>query len=338
MSKSSHPHRGSLGYSPRKRARSERPRVRSWAKDEDKPKIQGFGGYKAGMTHVIMPQYRKTATTAEQDIMVPVTVVETPPIFVVGIRFYRMGDYGLRAIGDVWTEKVNSNLKKRLPLPDEFKTEEMWKSIKTDDADEIRIVAHMKPYEITGVPKKTPEIMELRIGGGTIQERIEYAKSILGKEITIDEYLDEGQWIDVVSITKGKGFQGPVKRWGVKLLTHKNSKHRRLTGTLGPWRPHYVMWQVPQSGQMGYHQRTEYNKLIIKVGKNIQKTGNDDITPDGGFVNYGKIRSNYILIKGSIPGPAKRFVKIRDAVRSKEEKVQLNTADIYISRESKQGV
>jgi len=284
-----------------------------------------------------MPEYRKRATTAEQDIMVPVTVIETPPVFVAGIRFYRIEDYGLRAIGDVWTEKIDSVLKRKLPLPDEFNTEEMWKSVSTDDADEIRIIAYTQPNKITGVPEKSPEIMELRVGGGTIQERIDYAKSILGKEISVEEYLESGSWIDVIGITKGKGFQGPVKRWGIKLLTHKNSKHRRLTGTLGPWRPHYVMWQVPQAGQMGFHQRTEYNKLVVKIGKNVEKSGSDDITPEGGFLHYGKIRSNYILVKGSIPGPAKRFVKLRDAVRPENEKIDIDISKEYISRKSKQG-
>jgi large subunit ribosomal protein L3 len=183
------------------------------------------------------------------------------------------------------------------------------------------------------VPKKKPELIELRIGGGTINERLGYAKSILGKALKITDFTKEGEMVDVIAVTKGKGFQGTVKRWGVKLLTHKNSKHRRMIGTLGPWHPNYVMSQVPQAGQTGYHQRTEYNKRILKIGEK-----GDEITPDGGFLKYGIVRNNYIVIHGSIPGPAKRLVSLRDPIRREGVVVERAPEITYISTESKQGV
>ncbi|MCX6671098.1 MAG: 50S ribosomal protein L3, partial [Euryarchaeota archaeon] len=138
--------------------------------------------------------------------------------------------------------------------------------------------------------------------------------------------------LDTIAITKGKGWQGTVKRHHVKLLLHKNSKHRRMIGTAGSWHPSWVQATVPQAGQMGYHQRTEYNKRVLKIGEN-----GEEITPAGGFPNYGVIRNSYIIIHGSIPGPVKRLIGMRDAVRY-QRGVKFQKAEItYISTTSKQG-
>ena len=175
--------------------------------------------------------------------------------------------------------------------------------------------------------------MEIRVGGGEIEERRAYAEALIGKEITIDDFAKDGQMIDVIAITKGKGFQGHVKRWGVKLLSHKNSKHRRMIGTAGPTYPSFIRPTVPQAGQMGYHQRTEYNKRILRVA-----TDPEEINPKGGFVNYGVVRTSYVLLHGSVPGPAKRLLRFRDCVRYNAG-VRIEKPDLaYISTTSKQGV
>ena len=200
------------------------------------------------------------------------------------------------------------------------------------DVDDVRVLAYTQPKLVSGVPKKVPDLMELRIGGGSISERIEYAKTILGTEVTVTDFAPEGAIIDVIAITKGKGFQGATKRWGIKLLSHRNSKHRRGIGNLGPKRPGYVRSTVPLPGQMGYHQRTELNKKIIKVG-----TDGKEVSPKGGFMNYGEVRNTYVLIKGSVPGPTKRLIRFRDATRL-PKKADTGAAEVtYVSTESKQG-
>jgi large subunit ribosomal protein L3 len=324
-----------MGYSPRKRARREVPKVKSWPQDGETPKLQGFAGYKAGMTHAFVEDYRPTSTTSGKEIQIPVTIVETPPMRIVALRFYERTSYGLKTMTEIWHEKLDKELARRLPIPKKFDSKKAWKKLEKleKDIDEIRALASTQPKLVTGVPKKKPELMELRIGGGAIQERLEYARSIIGKAIKVTDYLKEGDMIDVIAVTKGKGFQGAVKRWGVKLLTHKNSKHRRMAGTLGPWHPAYVMSEVPQAGQVGYHQRTEYNKRILKIGEN-----GEEITPNGGFLKYGIIRNNYIVIHGSIPGPVKRLISLRDPIRRRGVKVEKAPDITYISTESKQGV
>lgn len=325
-----HPRRGSMGYSPRKRARAETPHIKSWPEGRDKPKIQGFLGYKAGMTHAFIVDYRPTSTTSGREVMMPVSVVETPPIKIAAVRAYEKSIHGLQTIGEIWADKLDPELSKRLPLSKKDKKKN-WDF--TKDADGIRVLVYTQPKLVTGIPRKIPEIREMRIGGGSIEEQIEYAKKILGKELKVNDAVTEGDMLDILAITKGKGFQGHVKRWGVKLLTHKNSKHRRMIGTAGSWHPNWIQATVPQAGQMGYHQRTEYNKRILKIGEK-----GEEINPTGGFPHYGLVRNPYILIHGSIPGPAKRLISMRDAIRY-ERGVKIKKPEIsYISTTSKQGV
>jgi len=200
--------------------------------------------------------------------------------------------------------------------------------------EEVRALTYTQPTLVTGVPKKVPELMENRIGGGTLDQRIAYAKSILGKEVRITDFAKDGSMVDVAAVTKGKGFQGATKRFGIKLLSHKNSKHRRNVGTLGSFQPGYVRGTVPNSGQMGYHQRTEYNKRLLKVGED-----GEEVTPNGGFLHYGKVRNPYVIVHGSVPGPTKRLVRLRDAARSQVYVAMEKAPELtYVSKESKQGV
>jgi large subunit ribosomal protein L3 len=323
------PKRGSRGFWPRKRARAETPHIKSWPEGNDKPKIQGFLGYKAGMTHAFIVDYRPTSTTSGREVIMPVSVVETPPIKVAAARVYKRGYNGLQTTGEKWASKLDPELSKRLPLTKNEKKIN-WDFAK--DADEIRVIVYTQPKLVTSIPKKIPEIREMRISGGSIEEQIKYVKEILGKELKIKDVVKEGDMIDTIAVTKGKGFQGHVKRFGVKLLTHKNSKHRRMIGTQGSWHPNWVEATVPNAGQLGYQQRTEYNKRVLKIGEN-----GEEITPAGGFPHYGIIRNSYVLLHGSIPGPVKRLISMRDAVRY-QRGVKVEKPEIsYISTTSKQG-
>jgi len=281
------------------------------------------------MTHAFIVDYRPTSTTSGREVKMAVTVVETPPMKVAAVRTYQRTAYGLQCVGEIWAEKLDSELARRIPLVKNQK-EKNWDL--TKDADEIRVIIYTQPKLVTGTTKKAPEISEVKIGGGTIEEQIKYAKEILGKDLKINDVMKEGDMLDTIAITKGKGWQGTIKRHHVKLLLHKNSKHRRMIGTAGSWHPSWVQATVPQAGQMGYHQRTEYNKRVLKIGEN-----GEEITPAGGFPNYGVIRNSYIIVHGSIPGPVKRLIAMRDAVRY-QRGVKFQKAEItYVSTTSKQG-
>ena len=310
MPKEHRPRHGSRGFSPRVRSASPIPHFSSWPEREGGPKLQGFAGYKAGMTHALVVDYRPTSTTSGQEVQVPVTVVEVPPMKVAGARFYRSTKEGLGSIGEVWAEKLDSELRRVFPIPKKHNGAEAWAKVDIDQVDDVRLLTYTQPYLLSGVPKIKPDLMEQRIGGGTIEERVAYAKSLLGKEVKVTDFCVAGSIVDVAAITSGRGWQGHHTRWGTKLLSHKNSKHRRNIGTLGNFTPGYVRPTVPQSGQVGYHQRTEYNKRILQISEDPASG-----TPDGGFLHYGKLRSWYLLVHGSIPGPSKRVIRFRDAAR-----------------------
>ncbi|MFQ5974956.1 MAG: 50S ribosomal protein L3 [Candidatus Hydrothermarchaeales archaeon] len=330
MPKAHHPRRGSIGYSPRKRAKRIFGRIKSWP-SEDKVRMQGFAGYKAGCNHLSMVDDRPHSPIKGQEINTMATVIETPPMVVAGIRAYKRTTNGERAVTETWSKNITKDLARVFPFPKK-PTQDLREFRKTvKEADDIRLLVHTQPKK-SSLPKKKPEVMEYAIGGTNIEEKYGYAKDLLGKEIKISDIFEDGDLVDVVSITKGKGFQSPRKRWGTKLLGRKDRKGKRTAGNLGPFTPGAMMWTVPQSGQMGYHQRTEYNKRILKIGEDGQ-----EVTPKGGFLQYGIIKGGYIIVQGSIPGPRKRMIRLRPAIRPPKRRVEGKPDLTYISTESGQG-
>jgi large subunit ribosomal protein L3 len=172
--------------------------------------------------------------------------------------------------------------------------------------------------------------MELGIGGD-IAAQWAYAKEMLGKEVSITDVFSDSDMVDIIAVTKGKGFQGPVKRWGIKLQKRKAKRagHMRHVGSVGGWKPATLSWLTPMAGQMGYHNRTEFNKLVMKLGEK-----GEEVTPEGGFVGYGLVKGQYAILKGSIPGPKKRAIALRKSIRP--GKAQQFAID-YIAKESQQG-
>lgn len=333
MPKAHHSRRGSLAYSPRVRAPSPIPHVRGWPATTG-PGPLGIAGYKSGMTHVTMVDDRKHSLTAGQSIVVPATVVEVPPVFVFGLRIYSGGTRGLRAVKEVWAKNFPKHLERALTPPKKTDPEKELKEadalVQAGKVSEIRLLCCTQPW-LTTLPKKKPDLFEVPVGGMGATESWEHAKKLLGKEMRVSEVFREGEYIDVISITKGRGFQGPVKRWGIKILPRKTEGGIRQVGTLGPWKPSKVMWSVPQAGQMGYHQRTEYNKRILKIGEN-----GGEVTPAGGFLRYGPVKGEYLILSGSVPGPSKRFVLLRKAARPPTTTVTPPTIS-HVSLSSKQG-
>lgn len=327
------PKRGSLAFLPRGRASRLVPRIKSWPDVEGEPRLLGFAAYKAGMIHVFMIEDTPNSPNFGKEVVCPATVLDAPPLLVCAIRAYTKTPYGLKTFAEAWMEKPPEDLKRRITLPEKFNTKEALKRIEenVDKISELRVLVATQP-RLAGVPKKKPDVMEIKLGGGTIQEQLEYAKSILGKEVDASEVFKEGQYVDVVAVTKGKGVQGPVKRWGVKILPRKKRKTRRAVGALGPWKPPRVLYTIPRAGQMGFHKRTEHNKRILKIGED-----GSEVTPKGGFLRYGLIRGGYILLKGSVPGPAKRLIRLRYPTRPPKGAPTEAPTITYISRESQQG-
>jgi len=338
MPDTNRPRKGSLGFGPRTRAVSETPRFNSWPDDDGQPGLQGFAGYKAGMTHVALINDEPDSPREGMEETVPVTVVETPPMRAVALRAYESTPYGQRPLTEVWGDEFHGELDRALDVPDEHDADaaeaEIRDALDAGRIGDVRAITHTVPGAVPGVPKKKPDVMETRIGGGSLEERVDFGLELVaeGGEHDMNDVFRAGQYADVAGVTKGKGTQGPVKRWGVQKRKGKHARQgwRRRIGNLGPWNPSRVRSTVPQQGQTGYHQRTELNKRLLDIGSG------DEPTVDGGFVNYGEVDGPYTLVKGSVPGPDQRVVRFRPAVRPNDQP-RLDPEIRYVSNQSNQG-
>jgi len=322
------PRRGSHGFYPRVRASSILPRVRTWPKISGDPRLLGFPVYKVGMGHVIKTETYQMSPFHGRDIAKPITFLEAPPIFIAGIRVYGEENGALKSLTEVFAEKLPDKLfrliserKKAVNTNDKIK--ELYKII--DKIKEVRVIAATQPYKTT-IGKKTPELLEIGVGGGNIKDQLDFVSNILGKEVNITNVFNNGQLVDIIGVTKGKGFQGVIKRFGVKELIkwHKHRKGSRKVGAISPQHPS-MMRTVPRPGQMGFHRRTEYNKRIIEIGVDPSK-----VNPSSGFKHYGIIKNHYVIIEGSAPGPAKRILMLRYPIRASPNLLQLPQKVIQI--------
>ena len=298
------PRRGSMQIWPRVRARKIAPRVRHWVK-KDAASLLGFVGYKIGMTHVLCRDTNPHSPTKGQNIFTPVTIVACHHITPVSLRFYKKTVDGMKLVGEIFSDKVDKKYLKP------------GKSTEPQDFDIVKLVVQTHPKALK-MGTKTPRLSELGISGSKKEEAVNFGKEILQRDIKISDVFKEGQMIDIHAVSKGKGFQGTVKRFGVKIRHHKSEKTKRGVGSLGPWRPRHVLFTVGQPGKMGFHTRAEYNKQILKIGSKPE-----EINPQGGFVKYGLVTTEYILLKGSITGARRRPIVLTEPIRPPLTKIHM---------------
>jgi len=326
MGKVSGPRKGSLQYWPRRRSKKPYARVRSWPSTAE-TKLLCFPGYKAGMTHILVTDNRPNSITKGEDLRIPVTVVECPAIKILGLNFYKKTPYGVALSSCVVSQNLDKELKRKIRIPK--KTSKKIEDIK--EFDDVRALVYTQPKK-TGIGKKKPDVFEVGIGGGK-DKKVEYLKNLIGKEILINDIFSEGQQVDIHAITKGKGTQGPIRRFGIALTSHKAEKARRNPGSLGPWKAQqHIMWKIAHAGKTGYYVRYEKNKWIIKIGDKAE-----EINPEGGFLHYGLVKNQYVLLKGSIPGSINRLIKMTYPMRSNKKIITETPAIQYISLKSNQG-
>ncbi len=315
-----------MQFWPRVRAKRQYARVKAWAKDS-KDTMLGFIGYKAGMTHVMGIDTRKTAITKGEEIAVPVTVIECPPMKVAGIRLY-VKKYQHKQPATEILFKFDKEMSRKLVLSKKSSDVSSLDKLNPADYIDAKILVYTQP-KLTGIGKKKPEYMEIGMSG-TVADKIKFAKENHDKELTVDKIFKEGEYTDIHAVTKGKGLQGSIKRFGVPLKPHKSEKGVRRPGTLGGWSAQgHTLYRVPHAGQMGYHLRTEFNKQILKISNKPE-----EVNPKGAFLHYGNVKSTFILIKGSIAGPQKRAIVFTKPTRLKTQQTIPTITEI--SRESKQ--
>lgn len=330
------PRHGSLSFLPRKRAKRVRPRIPSYPKDDASQQIHltTFFAYKAGMTHVLRLGERETSKLSKKEIVDPVTILETPDCVVFGIVGYRMTPGGLKVVRTVLAEHIDESVKRRYyrryyrsnktalsNYPLKYQNgvvEEQIREIR-ENAEVIRVLIHSKVADIKIINTKKAHIMESQLNGGTTQEKIDFALAHFEKEISVKDMFSREEMIDIIGVTKGKGFQGCTKRWGTTILPRKTNKGLRKVACIGAWHPSRVMYSVARAGQMGFHHRVMQNKRIYMIGNGKDATAcrtdydltEKTINPMGGFVSYGNVTHDFVMVKGSVIGPRKRVLVLR---------------------------
>ncbi|MFJ7748116.1 50S ribosomal protein L3 [Peribacillus sp. NPDC097295] len=171
------------------------------------------------------------------------------------------------------------------------------KTVETDGYEAIQVGFENKREKLSNKPEKghvekantTPKrfIREFR---GT-----DLAAYEIGQEVNVSIFA-EGDLVDVVGISKGKGFQGAIKRHGQSRgpMTHGSRYHRR-PGSMGPVAPNRVFKGKLLPGRMGGEQITVQNLAIVKVD----------------------VERNLLLVKGNVPGARKALIKVKSAVKAK---------------------
>ncbi len=289
---------GSLQFYPRVRAKKVIPSVNWRPISRNGAGFLGFVGYKVGMVSAFVKDETADSLTKDKRIVVPATVIECPSMKIYSVRFYKEG----KILKDIVVTN-DKDLKKKVKL-----SKKVGDLENVEGADDIRVLL-FSGVKNTSVDKKKADMIEIGLSG-SIEEKFDFIKERVGKEISVAEVFGEGL-VDVRAVTKGFGTQGPVKRFGISLKSHKSEKGRRRPGSLAPWHPARVTFRAPQAGQTGYHNRVSYNSLILDVAKISEK----DINPKGGFEHYGVVKNDYLVLKGSIPGPKKRGIVITPAMR-----------------------
>lgn len=359
------PRHGSLQYLPKKRTKHHHGRVRSFPRDDASaaPHLTAFIGFKAGMTHVVREIDRPGSKLHKKEAVEAVTVLETPPMVVVGLVGYVATPTGLRTLSTVWASHLSDEVKRRFyknwyrskrkaftkyakraaEKPAEIEAE--LARIK-QHASVVRVLAHTQTKKLK-LRQKVADLMEIQINGGDIASKVDFGTKLFEQEVPVDNVFGEGETLDVCAATKGHGYAGVVARWGVTRLPRKTHRGLRKVACIGAWHPARVRFTVARAGQQGYHHRTEINKRVLRVGKKenaaVSASTESDLTekginPVGGFPHYGQINEDWLLVKGSIAGSKKRPVTLRKSIVPPTRRSHLEPINLkFIDTSSKYG-
>jgi large subunit ribosomal protein L3e len=334
---------------PKKRCKRIKGKCKSFPKDDaSKPvHLTAFTGYKAGMTHILREVDRPGSKNNKKEVVEAVTIIETPPMVVVGVVGYIETPSGERAFKTIFAEHLSDECRRRFyknwykskkkaftKASKKWADEQGKQEIEKDFAQmkkyckSIRVIAHTQ-MKLLKKRQKKAHISEIQVNGGNISDKIDYARELLEKKVPVKSIFSQDEMIDVIAVTKGKGMKGVTARWHCKKLPRKTHKGLRKVACIGAWHPSRVGFSVARAGQKGYHHRTEINKKIYRIADGVHTKDNKviknngateydqtdkTITPMGGFPHYGEVNQDFIMILGSCGGPRKRPVTLRKSL------------------------
>ena len=353
------PRHGNLGFLPRKRTRHHFGKIKSFPKDDQSkaPHLTAFCGYKAGMSHIVRDVDRPGSKLHKKEVAESVSVVETPPMVVVGFVGYVETPRGLRALTSVWAGHLSDEVRRRFYKKWHTSKQKAFTKYAKRYADAkekpmaaeverakkycqvIRAIVHTQMGKVK-IGTKKAHIKEIQINGGDVAKKVDFCMGLFEQEVKIADVFSKDEMIDVIGVSKGHGYSGVIHRWGCNRLVRKSHRGLRKVGCIGSWHPARVQFQVPRAGQLGYGHRTEINKKIYRIGAkddpNSAMTENDltekGITPMGGFSHYGMVNEDWVMLKGGIMGCRKKIITLRKSLlpqvsRRATEKIELKFID-----------
>jgi len=298
----------------------------------------------------------------KKEVVEAVTILECPPMIVVGLVGYQDTAQGLRTVTTVWAEHLNDECKRRF-YKNWYKSKKkaFTKYVKkySDGHKEIdaelermkkycqvvRVIAHTQVRKVK-VGQKKAHIAEIQVNGGDIAAKVDFGFGLFEKQVPVDAVFAENEMIDVIGVSKGKGTEGVTARWGVTRLPRKTHRGLRKVACIGSWHPSKVTYSVARAGQRGYHHRTEINKKVYRIMKaGDTKSASTDydltekpITPVGGFPHYGVINEDALMIKGGLIGVKKRVITLRKTLLEQTSRNALEEVALkFIDTSSKFG-
>jgi len=353
------------GFLPRKRTNKHRGKIRSFPKDDaSKPcHLTAFMGYKAGMSHIVRDVDKPGSKLHKKEVVEAVTIIETPPLIVVGFVGYLETPRGLRSLTTVWANHLSDEVKRRF-YRNWYKSKKKAftryaKKFASSDKMQaeqervinycqvVRAICHTQIKKIH-LKQRKAHLMEVQVNGGSIADKVKFCVDLFEQPVKVDSVFNDNEMIDVCGVTKGHGTEGPVNRWGVTRLARKTHRGLRKVACIGAWHPARVQFQVPRTGQKGYFHRTEVNKKIYRMGKAIAEDPNNAmtdfdltekaITPLGGFPHYGTVREDWLMVKGCIMGAKKRSMTLRKSLHQQTSRSALEQINLkFIDTASKVG-
>jgi large subunit ribosomal protein L3e len=361
-----HPRHGSLGFLPKKRSVRHKGKCKAFPKDDPtKPvHLTAFIGYKSGMTHIVRDVDKLGSKLNKKETVEAVTIVETPPMVIVGCVGYIETPKGLRAFKTVFAEHLSEDCRRRFyknwykskkkaftKYSKKWKEETGKKEIEKDFnkmvkyCNVIRVIAHTQ-MKLLKKRQKKAHIMEIQLNGGTIADKVKFARDHLEKQIAINQVFEQDEMLDAIGVTKGKGYKGVTSRWHTTKLPRKTHKGLRKVACIGAWHPSRVSYSVARAGQKGYHHRTEINKKVYRIDTGANKANarteadpiDKEITPMGGFPHYGCIKHDFVMLKGCIMGTTKRPITLRKTLIKQTKRVAFEKIKLkFIDTSSKFG-
>ena len=208
-------------------------------------------GYKAGMSHIVRDVDKPGSKQHKKETVEAVTIIETPPMVVVGLVGYVKTPRGLRSLTTVWAKHLSDEFRRRMYRNwYKSKNKKAFTKYIKDETDKaknadkeierikkycqvVRVIAHTQVSK-TSVGQKKAHVLEIQINGGDVKAKADFGYKLFEQQVSVKSVFSQNEMIDCIGVTKGHGYKGVVSRWHVKKLPRKTHRGLRKVSVFAP--------------------------------------------------------------------------------------------------------